>query len=79
LKTSNLIGGTGAVELIFLLPGSIMDDVWQNTQKTFDTARQPVIELSSSSKIYRRELRPTVFSTGIFRARIEDLHAGAEI
>ena len=66
LKTSNLIGGTGTVELIFVLPGSIMDDVWQNIHKIFDTARRPVIELSSSSKIYRRELRPAGLSTGFF-------------
>lgn len=66
LKTSNLIGGAGSVELIFLLPGSIMNDVWQDADKIFDRVKRPVIELSSSSKIYRRELGPIGFSAGFF-------------
>jgi hypothetical protein len=32
LKTSNLIGGRGAVELILVLPGSISDDIWQRVR-----------------------------------------------
>lgn len=63
LKTSNLIGGNGAVELVLLLPGSVMDDVWQSIRGIFDLSRRPVIELSSSSKIYRRDLHPLGFSS----------------
>lgn len=66
LKTSNLIGGNGTVELIFLLPGSLMDDLWQNTQGIFDRTKGPAIELSSSAKIYRGELRPVGFSDTFF-------------
>ena len=35
LKTSNLIGGRGVVELILVLPGSISDDIWQTARKVF--------------------------------------------
>jgi hypothetical protein len=63
LKTSNLIGGSGAVELILLLPGSVMNDVWQNIRGVFDVSRGPAIEVSSSSKVYRSELRPLGLSS----------------
>ena len=66
LKTSNLIGGNGAVELVLLLPGSFMDDVWQNMRGLFDLSKRPGIELSSSSKIYRRELQPAGILEGFF-------------
>ncbi len=58
LKTSNLIGGRGSVEVIFLLPGSIMNDLWQDAHRMFDRSSGAAIDLSSSSKVYRRELQP---------------------
>lgn len=63
LKTSNLFGGRGDVELVLLLPGSVMNDVWQNIRGIFDMSRGPAIELSSSSKAYRSELRPLDLSS----------------
>ncbi len=66
LKTSNLFGGSGIVELIFLLPGSIMDDFWQNTQGIFDIGRGHAMELSSSSKVYQRDLGPFKSLAGFF-------------
>lgn len=56
LKTSNLIGGTGAVELILVLPGSITDDIWQSIWKIFTRGSDSDIKISSSAKVYPEEL-----------------------
>lgn len=52
LKTSNLIGGTGAVELILVLPGSITEDIWRSIWKIFPRGSGGDIKISSSSKVY---------------------------
>lgn len=52
LKTSNLIGGDGSVEMIFVLPGSVSDDIWQRTQGIFGPGPDREIRLSSSAKLY---------------------------
>ena len=56
LKTSNLIGGTGAVELILVLPGSVSDDIWQTVPNVFVRGPGRDTLLSSSSKVYPREV-----------------------
>jgi hypothetical protein len=58
LKTSNLIGGNGAVELILALPGSISDDIWQNTAGIFPAGAGVDIRMSSSSKLDAMEVEP---------------------
>ncbi len=55
LKTSNLIGGKGAVEMVLVVPGSVTDDIWQDVNKVFPLGGGAGIELSSSSKLLRRE------------------------
>ena len=52
LKTSNLIGGRGVVELILVLPGSIPGQ----TGQAFFTGPGADIKLSSSSKVYPGEV-----------------------
>lgn len=56
LKTSNLIGGTGAVELILVLPGSITEDIWRSIWKIFTRGSDSDIKISSSAKVYPDEL-----------------------
>jgi hypothetical protein len=56
LKTSNLIGGTGAVEMILVLPGSITEDIWRSIWKIFSRGGDSDIKISSSSKVYPDEL-----------------------
>jgi hypothetical protein len=56
LKTSNLIGGKGRVELLLILPGSISDDLWNVTRDMFVLGPGRDIRLSSSSKIYPGEI-----------------------
>jgi hypothetical protein len=56
LKTSNLIGGAGAVELIMILPGSFSDDVWQTLIPAFGQGPNRQIMMSSSAKMYPDEL-----------------------
>lgn len=72
LKTSNLIGGKGAVEMILVLPGSVTDDLWQGANKIFDTGAGAAIELSSSSKLHRADAETLYADRGFFgpRARI---------
>ena len=56
LKTSNLIGGSGIVELILVLPGSITEDIWRGIWNIFPRGRGSAIQISSSSKVYPDEL-----------------------
>jgi hypothetical protein len=56
LKTSNLIGGKGAVEMILVGPGSVTDDLWQAANRIFDMGAGAAIELSSSSKLDRGDV-----------------------
>jgi len=58
LKTSNIIGGAGSVELVLILPGTlgINENEIVKILKIFPHTRRP--ELSSSSKVYLRELKP---------------------
>ncbi|MGB9892320.1 MULTISPECIES: DUF2330 domain-containing protein [Thermodesulfovibrio] len=58
LKTSNIIGGVGSVELVLILPGTlgINENEMMEILKIFPYYFRP--ELSSSSKIYLRELKP---------------------
>lgn len=58
LKTSNIIGGAGRVELVLILPGTlgINEHELIETLKIFPHNRRP--ELSSSSKLYLKELKP---------------------
>lgn len=56
LKTSNLIGGTGNIELIFILPGSVTDKIWQDLPAIFAISRG-TSALSSSAKLLRKDLR----------------------
>lgn len=58
LKTSNIIGGAGKIELILILPGTlgIKEEERIKISEIFPETRRP--ELSSSSKLYLKELRP---------------------
>jgi len=56
LKTSNLIGGKGAVEIILVSPGSVTNDLWQGVSRVFDMGAGAAIELSSSSKLDRADV-----------------------
>jgi len=56
LKTSNLIGGKGIVELILILPGSITEDIWRSIWTVFPSRNGGDIKISSSSKVYPDEL-----------------------
>lgn len=56
LKTSNLIGGRGAVEMVLILPGSLSDDIWQDIMKVFPVGDNIAINLSSSSKLTAKEI-----------------------
>lgn len=58
LKTSNIIGGRGRVEIVLILPGTlgIKEDERMEILKIFPEQRGP--ELSSSSKVYLKELKP---------------------
>lgn len=67
LKTSNLIGGTGAVEMIFVMPGSVTDDIWQHTRGIFGPGQDRKIRLSSSSKLYPEELKRIPGADSFFR------------
>ena len=64
LKTSNLVGGTGAVDLVMLLPGSFaFESAWEQERRFWDdlrglsAARPDGWRLSSSSKVYPAEAR----------------------
>ncbi|OPY00938.1 MAG: hypothetical protein A4E61_01823 [Syntrophorhabdus sp. PtaB.Bin184] len=72
LKTSNLIGGEGAVEMILVLPGSVTDGLWQGASRIFDMGAGAAIELSSSSKLDRADVQ-ALYPDGAFfgpRSRI---------
>ncbi len=69
LKTSNLIGGKGMVEMILVLPGSITDDIWQDVHGIFALGAGVGIELSSSSKLYRAEAGTLYSDSGFFGQR----------
>lgn len=69
LKTSNLIGGKGMVEMILVLPGSITDDIWQDVNRIFTLGTGVGIELSSSSKLYRAEAGTLYSDSGFFGQR----------
>ncbi|MDW7973018.1 MAG: hypothetical protein RMI01_07430 [Thermodesulfovibrio sp.] len=58
LKTSNIIGGVGSVELVLILPGTLGINQKELTEiiRIFPESRRP--ELSSSSKVYLNELKP---------------------
>lgn len=56
LKTSNLIGSRGAVEMVLILPGSVTDTFWQGARSIFDFSAGGAVELSSSSKLRRKDL-----------------------
>ncbi len=58
LKTSNIIGGVGRVELVLILPGTIGINEYERIRiiEAFPEQRRP--ELSSSSKAYLKELKP---------------------
>lgn len=58
LKTSNLIGGNGAVELILALPGSVTDEIWQHTIKMLPVGAGVDIKLSTSAKVQAGEIEP---------------------
>lgn len=70
LKTSNLVGGQGKVDLILFLPGSFwvdfwIDESWQN--RYFELFRSGW-EVSSSSKIYPEEVKDLLpEASGFFR------------
>lgn len=66
LKTSNLIGGKGDVELILVLPGSMSEDIWQDVSKTFIRGKERTIMVSSSSKIYPEEMKPIYPDSSFF-------------
>jgi Uncharacterized protein conserved in bacteria (DUF2330) len=66
LKTSNLIGGRGAVELILVLPGSISDDIWQTVRKVFVRGDGVEIMMSSSSKLRPKEVESIYASEPFF-------------
>lgn len=72
LKTSNLIGGRGVVEMILILPGSVTDDIWQHVRRIFPVNDNISINLSSSSKVYPEEVE-ALYPSGPFfgkRSRI---------
>jgi len=69
LKTSNLIGGKGTVEMILVLPGSMTDDIWQDLNRIFTLGDGVGIELSSSSKLYRAEAVTLYRDSGFFGQR----------
>lgn len=52
LKTSNVIGGEGTVELIFILPGSFAKDYYPEIDRAF----QYGYDISSSARIYPDEI-----------------------
>ncbi len=56
LKTSNLIGGTGSVELLLVLPGSISDELWSVTRDMFVVGPGREFRLSTSSKLSREDV-----------------------
>jgi len=58
LKTSNIVGGVGRVELVMILPGTlgIKEDEKIKIKEAFPKTRRP--ELSSSSKVYIDEIKP---------------------
>lgn len=66
LKTSNLIGGKGAVEMVLVLPGSVTDDLWQGADKVFHMGAGAAIELSSSSKLNRADVQAIYPDRGFF-------------
>ncbi len=69
LKTSNLIGGKGAVEMILVLPGSVTDDLWQGVNRVFGMSAGARIELSSSSKLSRADVETLYPDRGFFGPR----------
>lgn len=73
LKTSNLIGGRGDVELILVLPGSISEDIWQDVWKIFPRGNDLAMMISSSAKIYQEEIG-TVYPEPSFFAGREKLY-----
>ncbi len=62
LKTSNIIGGAGRVELVLILPGTlgINEDERIKIMETFSRSA----DLSSSSKLYLKELKPIYEKVG---------------
>lgn len=70
LKTSNLIGGKGVVELIMVLPGSVSEDIWQEFGNMFVMGKGVDVKISSSSKLHPEEVeavyrsKPSPFFTG---------------
>lgn len=56
LKTSNLIGGSGSVELILMLPGSVSDDLWNVTPDILVLGPGREFRLSTSSKLSREDV-----------------------
>lgn len=58
LKTSNIIGGAGRIELVLILPGTlgINENERVKILEVFPNTKRP--KLSSSSKAYLKELKP---------------------
>ncbi|WP_353683658.1 hypothetical protein V4D30_07185 [Thermodesulfovibrio sp. 3907-1M] len=58
LKTSNIIGGFGRIELVLILPGSLGINENERIKiiEAFPEKRRP--ELSTTSKVYLKELKP---------------------
>lgn len=64
LKTSNVIGGKGAIDLILILPGSIKipsiimtgEDYQTSWMSTVHDIKKTAIDLSSSAKVYVSEI-----------------------
>jgi len=57
LKTSNIIGVVGKVELVLILPGTIGINE-EERKKIIETFPKYELSLSSSSKVYLKELKP---------------------
>lgn len=68
LKTSNLIGGTGTVEMILILPGSLSEDLWQSMPNIFARGGDRALHLSSSAKLYPAEIK-TIYGAEPFFGR----------
>lgn len=65
LKTSNLFGGRGVVELIFIVPGSMNDRIWGHIRNCFPAGSDVTVNLSSSSKIEPGEV-DSIYPAGQF-------------
>ncbi|MBC7319323.1 hypothetical protein H5T89_01645 [bacterium] len=70
LKTSNIVGGEGIIDLIFILPGSFSEGDYFG----LDRSRGIFFELSNSDRVYKDELEDIYQDVNGFFSKVDKLY-----